>query len=272
MSNVQSNPYAQLNSTMFMQGIAGAAGDPDASGKASVYLTPEALMLYCQSRLQDIDGQVQKEMAAQQNVTWEQSQIGNLMNEVQALQSTITNSDPSGANGFTTDPGDAQKLESQIASLISEIQQRDPNCPILSQLEQLHDQVMATGTGPVDANGNSVQDSKNTTGPIIPGSGQPIVQGYYNGSTAAAGDPPNGGTAPSGSRADQDGKLGTSELTTFNTTLQNLNNTLNSSAEMGMISIQSQMSQRSTALQLTTNILQSYDDGLAKIVGNIGGR
>ena len=37
-----------------------------------------------------------------------------------------------------------------------------------------------------------------------------------------------------------------------------------------MIAIQSNMSDRTTAIQLTTSILQAYDDGLAKIANNIG--
>src|ERR1700685_4647308 len=43
------------------------------------YLTPQALMVYCQTRLQGIDSQVQTAMTAQQNSDWEQSQIGGIL-------------------------------------------------------------------------------------------------------------------------------------------------------------------------------------------------
>jgi hypothetical protein len=45
---------------------------------------------------------------------------------------------------------------------------------------------------------------------------------------------------------------------------------LNSDAEIDMIRLQSLMSQRQTAIQLTTNIIQSLNDQANKIVANIG--
>jgi hypothetical protein len=45
---------------------------------------------------------------------------------------------------------------------------------------------------------------------------------------------------------------------------------LNSDAEIDMIRLQSLMSQRQTAIQLTTNIVQSLNDQANKIVANIG--
>jgi hypothetical protein len=262
MTTIQANPnpalQAQLNQAL-LQGATGIQtnspnGDPNSP---PVYLTPEALMLYISSRLNDLDGQVQTDMVKQQNLDWEQQGIGNIMTEVQQLESTITNKDSSG-NGTTTD---CTQLEKDLESLIASIQQRDPTCPVLGQLETLHDTVMATGTGPLDANDNPTKDPSQ------------IAHGFYNGSTATgAGAMPNGGSAPPNVNNDQDGKFGNDELSNWGTSLQGMNSTLNSSAELGMIDIQSKMSQRSTAIQLATNILQSYDDGLSKIAGNIGGR
>ena len=114
---------------------------------------------------------------------------------------------------------------------------------------------MATGTGPYT-----------TTDP----SGHTVQHGYYNGTTTGPGMPPTGGSPPSGVRADQDSTFGSDELKGFSDTLTGINNNLNNSAELGMISIQSLMSQRSTAIQLATNIMQSLDDGTSKIADNIG--
>jgi hypothetical protein len=221
------------------------APHPDTTvGDGSVYLTPEALMVYCQSRLQDIDSQVETDMNKQSNINWEQQQIGDLMTEVTQLQSTEN-------NGIMDNKDSAQKLEQDIETKIAEIQQRDPGSPVLSQLEQLHDTVMATGTGPyTDANGQ--------------------FHGYYNGSLSKPGDPPSGQNPPDGVNTGTDGKFGDDELHNWASTLQSINSTLNNSAEMGMIDIQSKMSLRSTAIQLSTNILQSVDDGASKIAANVG--
>ncbi|MET0593810.1 MAG: hypothetical protein ABW133_13995, partial [Polyangiaceae bacterium] len=51
---------------------------------------------------------------------------------------------------------------------------------------------------------------------------------------------------------------------------KSLQSDLNSNAELDMIHLQSLMSQRQTAIQLTTNILQSLNEQANKIVANIG--
>jgi hypothetical protein len=235
---------------------------PGADG-GSVYLTPEALLVYCQSRLQDIDTQVQADMNQQQTTEWEQQQIGQIMTQVTNLQNQITKD--SNGNGSITDANQIQKLEQSLEDLITQIKARDPNSPILGQLENLHDTIMASGTGPY-------QDA------------QGVAHGYYSSSNSDPTQPPNGTSAPAGVTVDHgtnpstsvnpdgdgDNKLDCQELDGYTSTLKGMSDTLNNSAELGMIDIQSQMSQRQTAVQLVTNILQAYDDGLSKIAGNIG--
>jgi hypothetical protein len=234
-------------------GTASAAGSASSAGATTsappVYLTPDAVMAYCQSRLQGIDSQVQSAMTEQQNVNNEQQGVQQALTDVANLQAEV------GDSGVITDKVAAQKLEQDLETLISSIERNDPQCSQLGQLKQLHDTIMASGTGPyttTESNGSSVQ------------------HGYYNGATTGAGMPPNGTSAPSGSRVDTDNTFGSDELKGFSDTLTGINNSLNNSAELGMISIQSLMSQRSTAIQLATNIMQSLDDGTSKIADNIG--
>lgn len=52
--------------------------------------------------------------------------------------------------------------------------------------------------------------------------------------------------------------------------LQGAINDLNSGAELQMIGLQSLMSQRQTAVQLTTNLVQALGDQANKIAQNIG--
>jgi hypothetical protein len=232
---------------MNQDGVAGASGVPatgSVDGSAeTASLTPEALMVYCQTRLSGIDSQIQKAMTQQQSITSEQGLISGLMTEIQ-------NDTNASANGVLASPSACLKLEQDIEKVVTQIQATDPGCPQLGQLELLHDTVMATGTGP-----NPSTDPSH---------------GYYNENTGGLGGAPDGSTAPPNVNDDHDNTLGTGELSGFTTTLQSIDASLGSNAEIGMIQIQSDMSDRTTAIQLTTSILQSYSDGLEKIVDKIG--
>jgi hypothetical protein len=224
-------------------GVTGTpVGETDGSSPP-VYLTPQALMVYCQTRLQGIDSQVQAAMTTQQNTNWEQTEIGNVLSDVASISGGTT-------NGVTTDPQVVQALELKLENLITQIQQTDPTCSQLQPLEQLHDSVMATGTG--------AYPPANTS-----------IQGYYGSSPNGTTGAPMGRVPPAGSPTN-DSSFSTADLTGFTSTLNNINSSLSSGAEMGMINIQSLMSDRTTAIQLTTSILQSFDDGLSKIADNIG--
>ena len=218
---------------------AGADGGPSAAS-----LSPEALMIYCQTRLQGIDSQIQTAMTQQQNINMEQNGIGALMTEVS------NDTAAAGSNNLLNDPAECQKLEQKIEDLISQIQAKDPGCSQLGPLEQLHDTVMATGSGPYP---------------------DPVTNqshGYYYGGDPT--QPPTGQTPPPGVNQSKDNTFGTNELGDFTTSLQSISGSLGQGAELGMIQIQSHMSDRTTAIQLTTSILQAYDDGLSKIVDKIG--
>jgi hypothetical protein len=232
---------------MSQYGVAGASGAAAAGGvdgdASTASLTPEALMLYCQTRLNGIDSQISATMAQQQNASTEQSLIGNLMTEVASYTQQTT-------NGALKSPADCLQLEQDIEKAVSQIQAIDPGCPELGQLELLHDTVMATGTGP-----NPSSDP---------------THGYYNGNSKGLLGVPDGSAPPAGVRNDTDNTLGTGDLQDFTTTLQTIQNSLSSNAALGMVKIQSYMSDRTTAIQLTTSILQAYDDGLEKIADKIG--
>jgi len=240
--------YDMINSSDLTD-VAPTTSADASDGQPSVYLTPDALIEYCQTRLQGIDSQIGSAMNQQQSVNWEQSQVQTILTEISTDEGTVNK------NGDMTNVQETQALEQNIENLIEEIKVRDPDCAQLGQLEQLHDDVMATGTGPYT-----------TAGP------PPQTHGYYCSTTNSPGDPPapNGTTPPANATTYDDGKIDTTEFQAFTSTLTGINNNLSSGAELQMINIQSLMSQRTTAIQLTTNILQAYDDGLSKVADNIG--
>ncbi len=217
--------------------------DAAAAGGASppAYLTPDAILAYCSSRLQNLDGQVQKLMSQQQGNVDAQQGLATVMDDLTKLQSKSDGS-------ATTDMNGASKLETDLEQVISKMETQDPSNPQLAQLKQLHDTIAASGAGP--SNGH----------------------GYYStSSNRALGAPPNGQAIPSDvPNNSEDGKFSNDEMNDYSNQLKNITNGLSSGAELGMIQIQSLMSQRSTAIQLSTNILQAVDDGTAKIVSNVG--
>jgi hypothetical protein len=229
----------------------GPAGDP------TLGLSGDALLAYIETKLNDTDGQIKDLLNHQKTVQAEQARIQQLMTEINSLQSKIKNQDSNG-NGTLEDPAAEAKLEQDIEACINYIQSIDPGSPALGQLRALHDRVMATSTGPLDADGNPAQKS-----------GKPAVDGYYYNNTAPAGQPPNGQSPPPDVRNDTDGKIGTDEFKDFTDTLQGINSDLSSGSQIEMIKLQSMVSDRSTSIQLATNIMQSVHDAEQKTVANI---
>ena len=68
----------------------------------------------------------------------------------------------------------------------------------------------------------------------------------------------------------KNGEISSDNISSYTQNLKNDTSTLNSDSEMTMINLQSLMSQRETAVQLTTNLLQSLDNQDSDIAKNIG--
>lgn len=66
-----------------------------------------------------------------------------------------------------------------------------------------------------------------------------------------------------------DTTVSTSDCESILNTLSDVGNQLNSDNQMQMISLQSAMSDREQAIELTSNILQAVDDSASKVIANI---
>jgi len=192
---------------------------------AAVYLTPDALLAYCQARLDSIDGQVEGSMAEQQLRNGESSAIQTALQKLQQYTSGVNN-----------DSGACTATETSLYNLIKSIGATDPGCPELGKLTQTYNDLVYSGTGATAA--------------------LPYID------EASYAPVPNG---PEG-----DNTLGSSEMQTFISNLQGCASDLNSGSELQMIQLQSLMSQRQTAIQLTTNLVQSLGDQAEKIAENVG--
>jgi hypothetical protein len=205
--------------------ITGPSSDgTEPAGDATAYLTPDALMAYCQSRLGSIDAQIRTAMESQKHVVADISQIQAALEAFQPHSSGTSSAD------------DCKAMEVALHDAIEHIKSTDPNCQELGKLEQTYNDLVWSGTGPTQ---DTPYEDKDTHSPTKNG--------------------------PEG-----DHTLIAQEMTGFINALQGSVTNLNSGAELQMIQIQSFMSQRQTAVQITTNLVQSLDDQMNKIASNIG--
>ncbi|MDP9037151.1 MAG: hypothetical protein M3O50_20320 [Myxococcota bacterium] len=212
------------NHAVYLQSLASPAS-PDPSSGGTAYLTPDALMVYCQSRLHSIDDQIQGGFATQQLRNRESVDIQ------KALETFHKYAD--GTESLSA----CSEMEQSLKGLIDHLTETDPGFPGLGKLKQTYNSLVFTGTGPAGYN-----------------SGMPVYDGY----------------PVTGNGKEGDGKIDGAEMQSFVTSLQATVSDLNSGAELQMIQIQSLMSQRQTAIQLTTNLVQSLGDQTNKIAQNIG--
>jgi|HubBroStandDraft_6_1064221.scaffolds.fasta_scaffold643861_2 hypothetical protein len=205
--------------------------DPAESDNAvAANLSPDALMAYCQSRLDSIDSQVSASFADQQTNASAISQIDQVIAELRTYD---------GAD--QKDPTVCKNLEAKFQGLILSLRASDPGCPALPELTTAYNSMVWSG----DGGANHTQ----FPGPDF------IDEGTY---------PPDE-SGPQG-----DNILNSTELQGYVQTLTDAAGNLNSNSELQMVQLQSLMSERQTAVSLTTNLVQSLGDQENKIADNIG--
>jgi hypothetical protein len=220
---------AYVGGTSSTNGVAAPSDDED----VSVGLSPDALMAYCQSRLDSIDGQVQASFGDQQ-------QNATALQQIDQFTDTLKNVDGADQKGADA----CKNLEKSFYAMIQSVRTSDPNCPALGALITTYNQMVYSGDG-----GAAFNHSTDPTDPDF------IDKGEY----------PLDTSAPQGDKI-----LGATELQGFAQSLTDAAGSLNSNSELQMVQLQSLMSQRQTAISLTTNLVQSLGDQANKIADNIG--
>lgn len=216
--------------------------------ESEAWLTPDALMAYCSTRLDQLGSQASEIFQQQENVIYDRNAISDLVNECQAYKS--------GA-----DKDACAKLEKQLETTIASIKQNDPNSNAIPKLEKIHDQLMAA-----------------TTGPSAPGTtynSKPPMEftGQLEGTVPATPPTPGDGTYYDPSMAQGatlGGSLSGDQVQSYITQIQQVGTDLGSQSDLQMIQLQTLASQRESAIQMTTNLMQSVSDSLNKITSNIG--
>ncbi|HEX8794713.1 MAG TPA: hypothetical protein VF765_27390 [Polyangiaceae bacterium] len=187
------------------------------------YLTPDALLTYCESRLQGLDSQIQQGIQTQNDANDDQKDL----TPVQAALSKY-------ADGCH-DPSSVKELLAAVQQAISSIESRDPGSPALSGLKQMLSSIQTGQTTPSPFTEDMIQRAKGM-----------------------------------GITIDMPDVLSADQIKGLSTTLGQITSSESSSAELNMINLQSLMSQRQTAVELTTNMMQTLNDTLSKVVSNVG--
>jgi hypothetical protein len=210
-----------------------AASSVDLSDPFSAGLTPDGLMAYCQAHLDSIDSQVRSSFDSQQRGAADVARINKVLAD-------LKDAPPNGTDGNFDR---CAALETSLGSAITDLQASDPHCPALPGLIQTYNNMVWSGTG-------GTLDGKSFPGPAF------IDVNDY---------PPD---RSQGSQGDKN--LSGPELQGFGQAVQDAAGTINSQSELQLIQLQSLMSQRQTAISLTTNLVQSLGDQQNKIAENIG--
>lgn len=201
IAKTASIPFNNAGAASFASG----AGSPSASG-ANDILSPDAMIIYCQSRLRNLDSQINQKIEKQRQLTEPPASVAQLKQAIQKCQEAKIND----KGCYEVSNADYEAVGQAFAAVA--------NDPSLSKAEK--EAIFATKAG------------------------------FDCGDDHAVSSP---------------------ELKGVTDACEKLQTNRNQDAEINMLSIQSLMSQRQTAVQLTTNILASINESTKSVVNNTKG-
>ena len=104
----------------------------------SGYLTPDALMAYCETRLRGLDDQMQKAFEEQQKSNAAQELLGKLQADIHfAVPDHTLDVSLKNGNGFPNNPNDYNQLKNAYDTLEAKIKTLDPRDPLAQKLTQI---------------------------------------------------------------------------------------------------------------------------------------
>jgi hypothetical protein len=215
------------------------------------YLTPDALMTYCQSRLQGIDTQVQTAFALQEADNADATTLSTLAGS-SALAAPANTLNLGTQADFMT----AYNAYTQMVNTASTLQDPATKQALNTAAQQLYAKL---NSAIEDMTGNKAQLS------VLAGAApNGDMNSFWSpGITIGATTyKPTGSTSQSITTDDW------SNLVT--NAVKNVSDDLNSNAELSMINLQALMSQRQEAVQVCTNLVQSLGDEASKVSDNVG--
>lgn len=203
--------------------------EPIVTAGAPQYLSMDAILFYCESRLRGLDTQVQEHFSRQKKANTDSAALSQLLSCLGACP-----------NGFGADGRAAHDLIRAYQAAITTV---GADSVIGQKLIAAQDAFVNAA-------------SKGGAGGEL---ARKVGEGdFWTKDLAANAD------------AGLVNPLSMETMKGFCSSIENLQKEINSGAELGMITLQSLMSERQMAVQIATNLLQSLGDQLNKVAANIG--
>lgn len=216
---------------MTVQGVGSAAVFTPGIGNGTPQMTPEALMLYCSSRMGDLDAQIDRHFA-------EQKRVQNANDKINVLAQTLRGSMGGVGANINEHRGDLLlKMNAAINSLPIGHPQR-------IELEGMRRSFVSTAY---------LADGK-----VEPHHEQAAAAGNF---AALEGFAPGHGNNVVSADEIRD---------TYIKNVESIQSALGKGAELSMIQLQSTMSQRQMAIQLCTDLVKKLGEMQTSIVRNVG--
>jgi len=217
-----------------MSGVGGVSG-PNGVGAAPVItggqISPDSVMAYCASQLRSLDAGIQERMAKQQ-------QSHDIAGALSGIRTSLA-LDHMAADGNMEKGRVVAAFEEAFAKL-------PPNDPMRGKLNDAFHEFVSTAYCKGDGNlGNQYNLGH-------------MTDAKHAELTAAATNNGAGNDVSNG------------ELKDLGLKIDALSNDLTKGAELEMINLQSMVSQRQMAIQLTTQIISKINDGQMSIVSQVG--
>ncbi len=217
-------------------------------GAVGAFLTPDALMAYCQSRLEGLDTQMDTAMAKQQQANDDSNVLSNLASQLTVRGDKLDLND---AGGFAT----AKSYADAMMNAAGQIKDPAAKQALIDKANAIYTKL---NIACVDVSGETSVDVTKLT--------PDQLKDYMPGGSKHHNDPPDGTN-----NNPNDRYISVDEMKALSSdAVANIQKDLNSGAELSMINLQSLMSQRQQAIQLATNLVQSLGDQCNKIAENVG--
>jgi hypothetical protein len=205
-----------------------------------VGMSDQTMMEYCEAQMQSLSGQMDNIFSQQEQNNDDANGLAQVIAVFQQYSGGISSKDP--------DPkGECTQVEQALYNYITQLQGTNPNFADMGKLIQTYNNLLYSGTGPI----GSASNPNDPNAPYLPFINEneypPVTNGYST-----------------------DNSIGDTEMQGYLQSLNGVQSDLTSGNQMNMIELQSLASQQQTAVQLTTNIIQSLDDATQKVAENVG--
>lgn len=249
-------------------GIVGAPGD------VSSFLTPDSLLAYCESRLRGLDEQVKTAFVSQQKANERQRLLGEALQKVNAFMGSDINNKDNGCHGALDLMG---KLDYEARKV-------GLDTPEGKKLIALRDQIAGQVCHPPEPLIELMNRRPPTVGDTKADSESEAYTRIWNHTNPDGTDPWDMSKFSTkgiindqlhlkdanGNDVTVSDTLQKEQVSSISESIKGLQSDLNSGTELGMIQLQSLMSQRQSSVQMVTNLIQSLGEQMKGIAGNVG--